>query len=531
MTLQFTETAPGVHTGSVTDPRTNETHNVAIIESCDAWQVFVDGEPKYRDLPSFREAVATIEQSASASKRSFPIVKLATVVASFSLLGAGSFAAAKFLDTEAAGLGQFASKATPAVVVERSTSKPTRIIRVNYAAQNTNSAYAPTAERDTTSPSAYSAGKSLLGPKAETPDLTGQPSSPVNADPSVETSGSQSTSEPFKPRLVPMETAPSSGPVAVAVPSLQDLDRDDRRPEPSLMDPDGSDNPRRKTSQPLPVARPANAVVTAPSITRSPARPSTKAPEVTGVAARAPLNDSVTTARTSRPSGVVVRQPAASGRDQASNDKKRSRRAAFPGRIESGAKPVRNLARSAPATTMRKPAGQLTRMNSETAPKPRKQSVRLPVQLKRADRKSEKRVITIAVQPGRKSASSQNPKKVINSLGGRSRTVRRKETGRAHKVSHKRSRARVQRKLQIKVKGKKIKRAHKKTVRRMASKPRKSIHPVRKLHRVRKPVRAVRKPIRRYRKSVRAFRQPAKRHFQPRHQPRMVCVGHTCKFR
>lgn len=529
MTLQFTETAPGVHTGSVTDPRTQEIHNVAIIESCNAWQVFVDGEPKYRDLPSFREAVATVEQSASASKRSFPVAKLVAVVTSLSLLGAGSFAAAKFLDSEAAGLGEIASKARPGAVVERSTSKPTRFSRVNYAAKDTNSAYAPAAGNDTTPPSAYSAGNSLLGPKAETPDLTGQPESTANADPSVETPGPQSTYEPFKPRLVPMETAPSSEPVAVAVPSLQDFDRDKQAPKPSLTDADGSESPRREASQPLPVARPATRAATKALTERLAIRPSVKTSMEAGKAAREPRKGNGPAGSPTRPGRIVVGRSLVAERDEVANDKDHSRPAALSGRVEAGSTPARNRPRTAPARTTRKSARKPTRSNLKPSPRPRRQAVRLPVSLERVD--GEAKAITITVQPRRESVPSAQSKRQVISNDDRPRTVRRKATRRARKVSHKRLRVRSQRNAQVTVADEKVTSAHKKTVRWPARQAQKAATPARKLHRVRKPVRAVRKPIRRYRKSVRALRQPANRRFEPRQQMRMVCIAHSCKFR
>jgi hypothetical protein len=57
MALEFTETAPGVHTATLSDPKTGQSRNIAIIESCDAWQLFIDGEIAARDLPSFAAAI------------------------------------------------------------------------------------------------------------------------------------------------------------------------------------------------------------------------------------------------------------------------------------------------------------------------------------------------------------------------------------------------------------------------------------------------------------------------------------------
>lgn len=63
MALEFTETAPGVHTATLSDPKTGQGRNIAIIESCDAWQLFIDGELAARDLPSFNAAVQQGKQA------------------------------------------------------------------------------------------------------------------------------------------------------------------------------------------------------------------------------------------------------------------------------------------------------------------------------------------------------------------------------------------------------------------------------------------------------------------------------------
>jgi hypothetical protein len=67
MTTQFNETAPGVHTATLTNPKSKRLHNIAVIESCGAFQLFIDGELQERDLPSFRTAVAAAKRKMSAS--------------------------------------------------------------------------------------------------------------------------------------------------------------------------------------------------------------------------------------------------------------------------------------------------------------------------------------------------------------------------------------------------------------------------------------------------------------------------------
>lgn len=96
MAPHFTETAPGVHTTTLTDPKTERRQNIAIIESCDAWQLFVDGELKTRDLPSFKAAVAAA-QSNLTNHRGPSMVRVACALVLLSIAGASTIGMAKVI--------------------------------------------------------------------------------------------------------------------------------------------------------------------------------------------------------------------------------------------------------------------------------------------------------------------------------------------------------------------------------------------------------------------------------------------------
>jgi hypothetical protein len=94
MTTQFNETAPGVHTATLTNPKSKQLHNVAIIESCDAFQVFIDGELQERDLPSFRAAAAVAERKVCAS-RSLTMAHAAGILVLLSVAGGSAIGVTK----------------------------------------------------------------------------------------------------------------------------------------------------------------------------------------------------------------------------------------------------------------------------------------------------------------------------------------------------------------------------------------------------------------------------------------------------
>ena len=125
MALQFTETAPGVHTASIVNPKTERRYNIAIIESSNAWQLFIDGELAVRDLPSFKAAVAQAEAKASAPRTS-NMVRAACILVMLSVAGASAVGMSKLVGP------MFEAEATvSAVAAETETSAvPHRFKRV-----------------------------------------------------------------------------------------------------------------------------------------------------------------------------------------------------------------------------------------------------------------------------------------------------------------------------------------------------------------------------------------------------------------
>lgn len=96
MALQFIETAPGVHTTSIVNPRSGRRYNIAIIESSNAWQLFIDGELAVRDLPSFKAAAAQAQAKASAPRTS-NMVRAACILVMLSVAGASAVGMSKLV--------------------------------------------------------------------------------------------------------------------------------------------------------------------------------------------------------------------------------------------------------------------------------------------------------------------------------------------------------------------------------------------------------------------------------------------------
>lgn len=115
MALHFSETAPGVHTTTLTNPKTDKRHNIAIIESCNAWQLFIDGELAARDLPSFKAAIAEAESKVTV-RRTSTMVRAACILVLFSVAGASAIGMTKVLVPmlgDEAAIAAVASDTTP----------------------------------------------------------------------------------------------------------------------------------------------------------------------------------------------------------------------------------------------------------------------------------------------------------------------------------------------------------------------------------------------------------------------------------
>ncbi len=95
MSLQFAKTAPGVMVASWTNP-SGRIHSIAVIESCDAWNTFIDSEWIARDQPAFKDAVAAAEMRL-ARKASSKMIRVAGVLLVSVILGASAVVASKFL--------------------------------------------------------------------------------------------------------------------------------------------------------------------------------------------------------------------------------------------------------------------------------------------------------------------------------------------------------------------------------------------------------------------------------------------------
>ena len=95
MSLQFAKTAPGVMVASWTNP-SGRIHSIAVIESCDAWNTFIDGEWIARDQPTFKDAVAAAEIKLT-RKASSKMIRVAGVLLVSAILGASAVVASKFM--------------------------------------------------------------------------------------------------------------------------------------------------------------------------------------------------------------------------------------------------------------------------------------------------------------------------------------------------------------------------------------------------------------------------------------------------
>ncbi len=124
MTLQFSETSPGVHMASWEHPKTGVFRTVVIIESLGSFTLYIDSEVVSRDLASLELARSRAEQMLVATG-SRKVVVLAGALVGLAIIG---------------GAGVGLSKLVPAVfnstIVEPATAAPAASTRAPVAAFN-----------------------------------------------------------------------------------------------------------------------------------------------------------------------------------------------------------------------------------------------------------------------------------------------------------------------------------------------------------------------------------------------------------
>ncbi|MBU2533217.1 MAG: hypothetical protein KKB37_10790, partial [Alphaproteobacteria bacterium] len=111
MAHAFQETAPGVFTATVSADRNGPHHNVVVLDSAGTWQLFIDGEPAARDLPSFEAAAREVDLRIR-KPGSTKMVKAAVFLVVASLAGATAVGASKFVKPLLADLSE-STTATP----------------------------------------------------------------------------------------------------------------------------------------------------------------------------------------------------------------------------------------------------------------------------------------------------------------------------------------------------------------------------------------------------------------------------------
>ena len=81
---------------SWTHPKSGRVYSIAVIESCDAWNTFIDGEWIARDQPTFEDAVAVAEMKLTRKTWS-SMIRIAGVLLLVVILGASAVVASKFM--------------------------------------------------------------------------------------------------------------------------------------------------------------------------------------------------------------------------------------------------------------------------------------------------------------------------------------------------------------------------------------------------------------------------------------------------
>ena len=96
MTLNFTETSPGVHMAQLEDSSKGTFRTIVIIESLGKFTLYIDGEVALRDLPTF-EAAAAQADAILTSKGSRRMVQAAVALVLLSVIGGSAVGAANML--------------------------------------------------------------------------------------------------------------------------------------------------------------------------------------------------------------------------------------------------------------------------------------------------------------------------------------------------------------------------------------------------------------------------------------------------
>ena len=189
MALQFSETAPGVHSATMTRKSSGQTHHVTTIESRNAWQLYIDGDLHASDLPSFQSAVARAEQHLG-MQRSRTIVRAAAILVFLSIAGASAIGAAKVISADPSPLATESPGTNPVAEVANVESKKPQVA-ANRATSKSSQSDQPVVPTEYRSP--YAAP-----PQAETKPIT----KPIGLAPLETTSVANS----------PSDTAPASIP-------------------------------------------------------------------------------------------------------------------------------------------------------------------------------------------------------------------------------------------------------------------------------------------------------------------------------
>ena len=117
MSIEFSETAPGIHMASWKDVRSGELRNVAVIEALERWSVYVDGELIAENIATRAQAIRRAEAAVrKGSRGSFKLVAgltAAAVVAGLVVMGGPGSAYQGISSSLKLGLAWVSDQAAP----------------------------------------------------------------------------------------------------------------------------------------------------------------------------------------------------------------------------------------------------------------------------------------------------------------------------------------------------------------------------------------------------------------------------------